>query len=164
MPTLLAEDGYAFRSFSSDGGEPPHVHVRGNGGIAKIWLVPTVRIADHRGYDPHDATRSRGRRSGTLTSGSRSGTGTSNGKAALAVDLRCDDREIIVTLDDGRTIRAPLTDRLRAATPQQRAEGVVTDLGTALHWKTIDEDIGVARLLGVSEEELYAIAGFEREG
>lgn len=53
MPILLSEDGYEFRFFSSDGGEPPHVHVRGNGGIAKVWLEPDVRIAEYRRYNRH---------------------------------------------------------------------------------------------------------------
>ena len=53
MPILLSEDGYVFRFFSSDGSEPPHVHVRGNGGIAKVWLVPSVTFAEYRAYNRH---------------------------------------------------------------------------------------------------------------
>jgi len=81
---------------------------------------------------------------------------------ALAVSVRCDNERIYVTLTDGRIVTAPLSDLLRAATPEQRADGVVEDFGTALHWPSIDEDIGVAHLLGVSEEALYELAGFER--
>lgn len=98
-----------------------------------------------------------------MTTGSRGGTRTSAGKPALAIDVSCDD-EIVVTLDDGRVVRAPLTDRLRAASREQRASGVVEDFGTALHWGSVDEDVSVAHLLGVAEEELYALAGFEQGG
>jgi hypothetical protein len=42
--------GYVFRFYSSDRTEPPHVHVRGNGGGAKIWLT-TPPSTDARGYD-----------------------------------------------------------------------------------------------------------------
>lgn len=54
MPTLLVEDGYEVRFTSNDGSEPPHVHVTGNGGTAKVWLVPTIRLAGAaRGYNQH---------------------------------------------------------------------------------------------------------------
>ena len=49
MPTLHEERGYAFRFRSSDGPEPPHVHVEGHGGAAKFWLED-LAIASHRGY------------------------------------------------------------------------------------------------------------------
>jgi hypothetical protein len=81
--------------------------------------------------------------------------------------VSCDEDDVIVTLADGRTIRTPLTERLRAATVTQRDSGRVEDLGTALHWPEIDEDLSVAALLGVSEDELEELAGFEpapREG
>lgn len=51
MPTLLEERGYAFRFWSSDAGEPPHVHVGGNGGAAKFWLED-LRLATSKGYNP----------------------------------------------------------------------------------------------------------------
>jgi hypothetical protein len=51
VPTLHRETGYDFGFFSADRPEPPHVHVRGNGGSAKVWLMPRVRIANTRGYD-----------------------------------------------------------------------------------------------------------------
>jgi hypothetical protein len=49
MPTLHEERGYAFRFRSSDGPEPPHVHVEGNDGAAKFWLRD-VELASSRGY------------------------------------------------------------------------------------------------------------------
>lgn len=51
VPTLLIEDGYSFRFRSNDGPEPPHVHVSGNGGSIKIWLVPQVEVGPGRGYN-----------------------------------------------------------------------------------------------------------------
>jgi len=51
VPTLLLEGGYAFRFRSNDGPEPPHVHVEGNGGSAKMWLIPTVQMGAVRGYN-----------------------------------------------------------------------------------------------------------------
>ena len=48
---LHREAGFAFKFFSGDGTEPPHVHVRGHGGTGKIWLVPTVELEGSRGYD-----------------------------------------------------------------------------------------------------------------
>lgn len=98
-----------------------------------------------------------------MASGSRAGTTTStpDAKPGLARSVSCDEHDIIVTLEDGRVIRAPLSERLRAATPAQRATGVVEDFGTALHWPEVDEDLSVAHLLGVSEEEVMELAGFE---
>ncbi|HEY8732691.1 MAG TPA: DUF2442 domain-containing protein [Candidatus Limnocylindria bacterium] len=96
-----------------------------------------------------------------MTSGSRPGTATSatGGRAALARSVRCDDERFYVTLVDGREINAPLTDRLRAATREQRGNGRVQDFGTALRWDEIDEDLSVAILLGVSEAVLETLAG-----
>ena len=51
VPVLLRVRGYSFRFYASDHGEPPHVHVIGNGGVSKLWLVPRVLIAKARGYD-----------------------------------------------------------------------------------------------------------------
>ncbi len=38
MPTVLREGQYRYYFYSSDGHEPPHVHVVGGDGQAKIWL------------------------------------------------------------------------------------------------------------------------------
>jgi len=76
------------------------------------------------------------------------------------VSVRCDDRRFYVTLTDGRVASAPLTTRLRAATPAQRRSCRVTDFGTGLRWDDADEDIGVNYVLGVPEDDLEAFAGF----
>ena len=51
MPTLWEEEGYAFRFRSSDAPEPPHIHVEGNGGAAKVW-IDEVELASSKGYTP----------------------------------------------------------------------------------------------------------------
>lgn len=80
----------------------------------------------------------------------------------LATAVRCNDRWLIVTLSNGREARAPLSDfpRLANATPAQRRDARIEGLGTSIHWPTIDEDIGVNHLLGVSEDDLARFAGF----
>ena len=98
-----------------------------------------------------------------MTNGSSPGPDTSvQREPALARAVRCDADAIHVTLTDGRTITAPLTDRLRNATPEQRQRCRVDDYGTALRWDDLDEDLGVAALLGVSEDALEDLAGFVR--
>jgi hypothetical protein len=42
MPAVLEDGPYSFLFFSSDGSEPPHVHVRRERRIAKFWLDPVV--------------------------------------------------------------------------------------------------------------------------
>ncbi|MCX7681845.1 MAG: DUF4160 domain-containing protein, partial [Anaerolineae bacterium] len=44
---------YSFVFFSSDGGEPPHIHVKWEHRIAKFWLNP-VRQAKNRGFAAHE--------------------------------------------------------------------------------------------------------------
>ncbi len=40
MPTLLRKNGFRFFFYSNEDEGPPHVHVIGRGGEAKIWLNP----------------------------------------------------------------------------------------------------------------------------
>ncbi len=53
MPVTLRETGFTFFFFSNEGDprEPPHIHVRRGGGLAKFWLRP-VTLATSRGFDP----------------------------------------------------------------------------------------------------------------
>ncbi len=53
MPTVLVDGPYSFIFFSSDKGEPPHIHVRRERQIAKFWLDPVV-LAKNRGYSGHE--------------------------------------------------------------------------------------------------------------
>lgn len=65
-------------------------------------------------------------------------------------------------LTDEREISVPLSEfrELEAATPQQRANWQITDLGTAIYWPDIDEEFGLAGMLGVSGTALEEAAGF----
>ena len=49
MPTIKIER-YKFRFYSSDAGEPPHVHVIDGDKVAKIWLQPVATEYNH-GYN-----------------------------------------------------------------------------------------------------------------
>ena len=97
-------------------------------------------------------------------SGSGRGTGTSGPRVepALARSVRCEDERILVTLTDGRVLIAPLTERLREATKEQRQRCRIDDYGTSLRWDDVDEDLSVAALLGVPETVLEELAGFVR--
>ena len=55
MPTIVIE-GYKFRFYSSDGNEPPHVHVLLAEREAKIWLLP-VEVEYNRNYNRAELTR-----------------------------------------------------------------------------------------------------------
>ena len=79
---------------------------------------------------------------------------------SLARAVSADAGGIHVAFEDGRVITVPLTERLIAATPEQRAAGYVEDFGTSLRWEEIDEDLGVDSVLGVDEDEFLEFAGF----
>jgi len=49
MPTVFQEGQYTFIFFSSDKGEPPHIHVKHERRIAKFWLAPVV-LAKNKGF------------------------------------------------------------------------------------------------------------------
>ena len=53
MPTLLIQHGQKFRFYSSDGQEPPHIHVLKDGKEAKVWLRD-LAIAFNRGYNDRE--------------------------------------------------------------------------------------------------------------
>lgn len=40
MPTVLRSGPYRFFFYSSDGSEPPHVHIVRDAAVAKFWLDP----------------------------------------------------------------------------------------------------------------------------
>ncbi|OGQ54322.1 MAG: hypothetical protein A3J24_03140 [Deltaproteobacteria bacterium RIFCSPLOWO2_02_FULL_53_8] len=44
MPTILIDGSYRFFFYSNEGFEPRHVHVKGNGGEAKLW-IPSCRVS-----------------------------------------------------------------------------------------------------------------------
>ncbi|MBE9113286.1 DUF4160 domain-containing protein [Nodosilinea sp. LEGE 07298] len=55
MPTVLQVGPYSFIFFSSDRGEPVHIHAKRARQIAKFWLSP-VRLEKNRGFKNHELT------------------------------------------------------------------------------------------------------------
>lgn len=53
MPTVLQDGPYIFVFFSSDRGEPAHIHVKRDRDIAKFWLEP-ISMAKNRGFKEHE--------------------------------------------------------------------------------------------------------------
>lgn len=68
---------------------------------------------------------------------------------ARAVDVRITDDELIVQLEDGRTVAVPLVwyPRLLHGTKRERARWRVIGRGVGIHWPLLDEDISVDGLL-----------------
>ena len=56
MPTVLQVGPYSFVFFSSDKGEPIHIHVKRDKQIAKFWLSP-ISLAKNRGFKEHELNR-----------------------------------------------------------------------------------------------------------
>ena len=56
MPTVFRYKGIRFFFFSNEGAgrEPPHIHARGHGNDAKLWLRPFVRFAYCHGFDSRE--------------------------------------------------------------------------------------------------------------
>lgn len=82
---------------------------------------------------------------------------------ALAKSVRFTAHRLHLLLDDGREISVPLDrfPRLQWATPMQRRTWEITAFGTGIRWPEIDEDIGVAGILGVPEQLVEEAAGFQ---
>lgn len=53
MPVIFRYKGFRFFFYSNESSprEPVHVHVRGDGGEAKFWLRPDVRVVHGEGFD-----------------------------------------------------------------------------------------------------------------
>lgn len=56
MPVVFRHGGLRYYFFSNEGSprEPPHVHVRGRGCDAKIWIEPDISIADSYGFSARE--------------------------------------------------------------------------------------------------------------
>ena len=61
------------------------------------------------------------------------------------VDLFTKDDTLTVDLEDGRTISVPIGwyPRLAHCTPEERANWEISGAGYGIHWKDLDEDLGV---------------------
>jgi len=53
------------------------------------------------------------------------------------------------------------SERLSSATQDQRDNYRIEEFGAAIHWPDLDEDIGLATFLGISEDVLYEALGFD---
>ncbi|RMD61699.1 DUF2442 domain-containing protein [Candidatus Parcubacteria bacterium] len=70
-------------------------------------------------------------------------------RLAKAQDVKVTDDELIVALDDGRTIAVPLVwyPRLLHGTAEERKKWRLIGGGEGIHWPDLDEDISVEHLL-----------------
>lgn len=66
-----------------------------------------------------------------------------------ARSARVTDSELIVELEDGRTLSVPILwyPRLANGTPEERSQLEIIGGGAGMHWPLLDEDIGVEGLL-----------------
>lgn len=66
---------------------------------------------------------------------------------AIQVEFTADS--LVVHLDDGRIISAPLEwfPRLRSASPEVRQAWRLIGRGVGIHWESLDEDLSVRGLL-----------------
>ena len=70
-------------------------------------------------------------------------------KVPDVVEVEVTDDALIVELNDGRAISAPLAwfPRLLHATPKERGSWRLIGRGQGIHWEDLDEDISVEGLL-----------------
>src|SRR5436309_13942501 len=149
MPEILRVRGFRFFFFSREGNEPRHVHVERAEQYAKFWLEP-IELAESRGFRGSEL-----RELQSIIAEHREefiiawDEHLASKPVADAVDVKCTDDELIVTLVDGRRVSAPLAwfPRLLRATPKQRANWRLIGRGIGIHWDDVDEDISVRSLL-----------------
>ena len=55
-PTIHREGNLRFFFYSNEGTEPPHVHVEGQSGSAKVW-IGAGEVANHTGIRPADLAK-----------------------------------------------------------------------------------------------------------
>jgi hypothetical protein len=149
MPEVLRIRGYRFFFFSREGHEPRHIHVEQAERYAKSGSTRSSSPKHENSAERNYASFTRLLKN-IATSLSLLGMSTLASKpVADAVDVKCTDDELIVTLVDGRRVSAPLAwfPRLLRATPKQRANWRLIGRGTGIHWDDVDEDISVRTLL-----------------
>jgi hypothetical protein len=59
MPIVFRDGGLRYYFFSNEGlpREPRHVHVKGGGKDAKVWLEPEVALAESYGFNSSELAR-----------------------------------------------------------------------------------------------------------
>jgi len=70
-------------------------------------------------------------------------------QSARATTVRLSDDELIVELEDGRTLAVPLAwyPRLLHGDPDERQNWRLIGAGQGIHWPDLDEDISIEQLL-----------------
>lgn len=93
--------------------------------------------------------------------------GTSSGPETItlprALKVTITDDTLSVDLEDGRTISVPIGwyPRLAHGTPTERADFQISGAGYGIHWRELDEDIGVEGLL-LGKRSAESASSFER--
>jgi hypothetical protein len=56
MPVVFRKGGLRYYFFSNEGSPPesPHIHIKGGGRDAKIWLEREITIDDSYGFNPRE--------------------------------------------------------------------------------------------------------------
>ncbi len=56
MPVVFRNGGLRYYFFSNEGEprEPPHIHIKGGGRDAKVWLEPDISLDDSYGFNPRE--------------------------------------------------------------------------------------------------------------
>jgi hypothetical protein len=59
VPLVFRKGGLRYFFFSNEGSprEPPHIHVKGGGSDAKIWVEPEIAIAESYGFSSAQLAR-----------------------------------------------------------------------------------------------------------
>jgi hypothetical protein len=156
-PTVLQSGPYRLFFFSSDRGEPVHVHVARERKAAKFWLQP-VRLEYNRGLAAKDLNKWRHSFGNTRPNWCRRGMTTSSlaTETAAAKNVRVTADSLFVELTDGRTVSVPLKwyPRLAEGSPRERRRWELIGSGIGIHWPDLDEDISVDALLnGLASNE-----------
>jgi len=70
-------------------------------------------------------------------------------ETALGAAVRVTGRALVVQLNDGRTVSAPIEwyPRLAEGRPAERRRWEFIGRGTGIHWPDLDEDISIESLL-----------------
>jgi hypothetical protein len=155
-PTVLREGPYRFFFFSSDRGEPRHIHViemtRSPSSGYNQYAWSTTKASPLRNCSGSGcwfrSIRTRSSGNGMPTSALV--------EAATARHVRVTGGRLVVDLRDGRQVSVPVAwyPRLAEGTPAERRRWELIGTGVGIHWPDLDEDIEVeALLLGLASNE-----------
>jgi hypothetical protein len=149
MPTVLRHGPYSFIFFSSDRGEPLHIHVQRERSVAKFWLEP-VALVTNRGFRPMRSAGSHDWLYNIKQLFLRRGMTTLVLETEpVAVHVTVTEDKLTVDLADGRSLVVPLAwyPRLVQGSPAERQHWQLLGDGYAIAWPALDEHIGVEGLL-----------------